>query len=346
MAGDPRFFEYLGPLPLEYLAELTEARLERGKRAPAEVSSVAPLHTAAGDQITYCASARAARNLVKTAAGACFVKPRQLQDCLSGGATALVVDAPEDAFAKAINALYQAREHHDRQGAVSSRSEIHPDARIAFGAVVAPGVRIAADARIGAGAVVGPGVAVGEGTVIEAGVSLGFCTIGRNVRIGANAVIGGIGFGVTGGPDGLVEMSHIGGVTIGDEARIGALTAIDRGRFEDTVIGRSAKIDNHCHIAHNVRIGEGCLIAAFAGISGSSVIGDGAMLGGRVGVSDHLTIGKHARLGADAAVMRDVPDGETWLGSPAKPLRAFFREVATLEKLAGTTGKRQRESET
>lgn len=346
MAADPRFFEYLGPVSLERLAELTGARLERGTRVPAELVSAAPLQAAGADQVSYCANARAAHDLATTGAGACFVKETQLQDCLAAGASALVVRAPETAFAVTLDALYRAREHHDLQRPVSPESDIHPDARLAFGVVIAPGVRIAASARIGAHTVIGPGVEIGEGTVIEAGASLGFCTIGRNVRIGANTVIGGIGFGVTGGPDGLIEMPHVGGVTIEDNVRIGALTAIDRGRFEDTVIARSAKIDNHCHIAHNVRVGEGCLIAAFAGISGSSVIGDGAMLGGRVGISDHLTIGKRARLGADAAVMRDVPDGETWLGSPAKPLRAFFREVATLEKLAGTAGKRNGETET
>ncbi len=345
MAADPRFFEYLGPVSLEYLAKITEARLERGTRVPAELVSAASLHTAGPDEVSYCVNARAARDLAETGAGACFIRGEQLQDCLAAGVSALVVRTPETAFAAALNTFYRAREHHDLQHPVSSESDIHPDAHLAFGVVVAPGARIGADVRVGAYTVIGPGVEIGEGTLIEAGASLGFCTVGRNVRIGANAVIGGIGFGVTGGPDGLIEMPHVGGVTIEDDVRIGALTAIDRGRFEDTVIARSAKIDNHCHIAHNVRIGEGCLIAAFAGISGSSVIGDGAMLGGRVGISDHLTIGKRARLGADAAVMRDVPDGETWLGSPAKPLRAFFREVATLEKLAGKTGKRNGETE-
>lgn len=345
MAADSRFYERLGPLSLDRLASLTDARLERGNRAPDAIGDAAPLDQAEPDQVAYCADARAARQLPDSRAGACFVREEQLEACLAAGASALVVKAPQAAFAAALNALYRAREHHDPDRPVSPDSEIHPTARTGYGCAVASGVRIEAAARIGAHCVIGPGVIVGEGTVVESGTSLGFCTIGRNVRIGANAVIGGLGFGVTGGPEGLVEMPHVGGVVIGDEARIGALSAVDRGRFADTVIGQAAKIDNHCHIAHNVQVGESCLIAAFAGISGSSIIGDGAMLGGRVGISDHLVIGKRAKLGADAAVMRNVPDGETWLGSPAKPLRAFFREVATLEKMAGTGGKRNGETD-
>lgn len=340
MAADSRFFLRLGPLPLTRIAEITGAQLQPGERLPERISDCAPLEKAGPDALAYCADRRMAKQLPEMGAGACFVLESDVEACLQSGGSALVVKEPQAAFAAALEALYAPREHFDSDQPVSPESEIARSAAIGAGAIIAPGAQIGEGARIGAHVSIGPGVFIGEGSVIEAGAVLGFCTVGRNVRIGANAVIGGIGFGVTGGPDGLVEMPHIGAVAIGDDARIGALTAIDRGRFGNTVIGCAAKIDNHCHIAHNVEIGDSCLIAAFAGISGSTKIGDGAMLGGRVGVSDHLVIGKGARLGADAAVMRDVPDGETWLGSPAKPLRAFFREVATLEKLANTASKR------
>jgi UDP-3-O-[3-hydroxymyristoyl] glucosamine N-acyltransferase len=115
---------------------------------------------------------------------------------------------------------------------------------------------------------------------------------------------------------------------------IGAGTCIDRGSLDDTVIGEGTKIDNMVQIAHNVRIGRSCAIAAHAGISGSVTIGDGVMLGGRAGIADHLNIGDGAVVAAASGVMTDIPAGARYCGAPAKPLREFFREVATLRALA------------
>jgi UDP-3-O-[3-hydroxymyristoyl] glucosamine N-acyltransferase len=125
-------------------------------------------------------------------------------------------------------------------------------------------------------------------------------------------------------------------VIIQDRVTIGANCTIDRGLFDDTVIAEAAKIDNLCHIAHNCTIGRGAMIAAFAGISGSTEIGDGAILAGRVGIADHRKIGAGATLAGASAVMQDVPPGEIWMGYPAKPMRKFLREVAWLNRKTGT----------
>ena len=95
-----------------------------------------------------------------------------------------------------------------------------------------------------------------------------------------------------------------------------------------------AKIDNLCHVAHNVVIGRGVLIAAFGGISGSTIVGDGVTMGGRVGVADHRKIGAGATLAGGAAVFQDVPAGEVWSGYPARPLRKWLRESAWLSRKA------------
>jgi UDP-3-O-[3-hydroxymyristoyl] glucosamine N-acyltransferase len=116
---------------------------------------------------------------------------------------------------------------------------------------------------------------------------------------------------------------------------IGANTTIDRGSIDDTVVGSGTKIDNLVHIAHNVRIGEKCLLMAHVGVAGSATIGDGVILAGQAGIGGHLSIGAGARIGAQAGVFGDIPAGETWSGYPARPHKESLRASAALFKLAG-----------
>jgi UDP-3-O-[3-hydroxymyristoyl] glucosamine N-acyltransferase len=200
--------------------------------------------------------------------------------------------------------------------------------------VIGPGARIGADTVVGANAVIGPGVAIGRRCRIGAGAVVGFALVGDNVSIHAGAVIGEPGFGVAPAGNGVVDVPQLGRVILQDGVTVGACSCIDRGAWDDTVVGENTKIDNLVQIAHNVRIGQNCVLAAHTGISGSVIIGDGAMFGGRAGVTDHRQVGAGARIAAAAAVMRDVPAGETWAGEPARPLRSWLRESAWLSRAA------------
>jgi UDP-3-O-[3-hydroxymyristoyl] glucosamine N-acyltransferase len=131
------------------------------------------------------------------------------------------------------------------------------------------------------------------------------------------------------------KIPHVGRCIIGNDVEIGANTTIDRGSIDDTVVGSGTKIDNLVHIAHNVRIGEKCLLMAQVGVAGSVTVGDGAILAGQAGISGHVTIGAGARLAAQAGVFGDVPPGESWSGYPARPHRESLRASAALLKLAG-----------
>ena len=108
----------------------------------------------------------------------------------------------------------------------------------------------------------------------------------------------------------------------------------NRGKLEDTRIGAGRKIDNLCQIAHNVVFGRSVVMAALGGISGSVFVGDGARIGGRVGIADHVNIGDGVNLAASSGVFRDIEPGETWGGTPAKPIRQWMREIAWVQKQA------------
>jgi UDP-3-O-[3-hydroxymyristoyl] glucosamine N-acyltransferase len=153
------------------------------------------------------------------------------------------------------------------------------------------------------------------------------------VRIHSGTVVGSDGFGYV--QDGGIhrKVPQIGCVIIRDDVEIGANVTIDRGALGPTVIGRGTKIDNLVQIAHNVTIGEHCLVVSQAGIAGSSKLGNYVVLAGQVGIAGHLKIGNHVSVAAQSGVMRSIPDGEKWLWSPAQPDRQAKRQMIALQQL-------------
>src|SRR5262249_43256037 len=145
--------------------------------------------------------------------------------------------------------------------------------------------------------------------------------IGNRVRIHAGTIIGSDGFGYVQDAGVHRKVPQIGNVVIGDDVEIGANVTVDRGALGPTVIGKGTKIDNLVQIAHNVVVGEHCLIISQVGIAGSTRLGNYVTLGGQVGLAGHLKIGNRATVAAQSGVMHDIPDGEVWLGAPAQPDR-------------------------
>jgi len=123
-------------------------------------------------------------------------------------------------------------------------------------------------------------------------------------------------------------------VIIEDDVEVGANTTIDRGSVRDTVIGAGSRLDNLVQIGHNVVLGRCCVIVAQVGISGSTVLEDFVQVGGQAAMAGHLRIGRGVQIGTQAGVISDVPPEATVLGSPAEPQLEFFRQVATLKRMA------------
>jgi UDP-3-O-[3-hydroxymyristoyl] glucosamine N-acyltransferase len=300
------------------------------------VRAVAILSQARPETVTFLTERKHAAGLEGLTAGACFVQAKNA-DVLPAGCVALVVPHPQAAYAVAAQRLHRPRELAPGP-AVAEDVELEEGVVLAPGVVIGSGVRIGRGTRVGGGTVIGPGVAIGRDGLIAANVSIACALIGDRVKILAGAVIGEAGFGATLAPSGLIDIPQLGRVILQDGVTIGANSTVDRGAFDDTIVGENTKIDNLVQIAHNVRVGRNCVMAAHTGISGSVTIGDGCQLGGRVGIADHFTIGDGARLAANAGVMSNVPAGETWGGFPAQPMRSWLREAIWLKKMTNRRG--------
>ena len=330
---DPRFFVSTGPVTAAELAAVTGAELAQASEGGRALMGVAPLDRAGRGDVSFLSDRRYVADLGRTRAGAVFVSAAQAEaapeDCVR-----LVSPEPLAAYARAAAALHRVRLHGAGAPSVHPEAELEDEVDLGPGVVVGPSARIGRGAQVGANTVIGPGVAIGRGCHIGANATLGFALIGDRVRILSGAVIGEAGFGVAGSRAGAVDVPQLGRVILQDGVTVGANTCIDRGAWEDTVVGENTKIDNLVQVAHNVRLGRNCVLAAHTGISGSCTVGDGAMFGGRAGIADHLDIGSGAKIAAAAGVMKNVPAGEIYCGSPARPLRRFMRETAWLARQA------------
>jgi UDP-3-O-[3-hydroxymyristoyl] glucosamine N-acyltransferase len=223
---------------------------------------------------------------------------------------------------------------------------IHPTA------IVPPSAAVDATAHVGPFCVLRDGVRVGARSVLQGGNFVGARSvigedsnlfphvtiypsteIGNRVRIHSGTVVGSDGFGYVQDAGINRKVPQIGCVIIRDDVEIGANVTIDRGALGPTVIGRGTKIDNLVQIAHNVTIGEHCLVVSQAGVAGSSKLGNYVVLAGQVGIAGHLKIGNHVSVAAQSGVMRSIPDGEKWLWSPAQPDRQAKRQMIALQQL-------------
>ena len=219
-------------------------------------------------------------------------------------------------------------------------------------AVIGKIVKLGKNVAIGPYAIIEDNVVLGDNTVVYGLGFIGHHTtigkdaliypnvtirerivIGERVVIHSGTVVGSDGFGFVTVKGANVKIPQIGTVEIGDDVEIGANVTIDRARFDKTVIGKGTKIDNLVQIAHNVRIGENCIIVSQAGISGSTILEDNVTLAGQAGLVGHITIGKNSVVAAQSGVPNSIPPDTIVWGFPAKPINEAKRVNAAVQRL-------------
>lgn len=214
--------------------------------------------------------------------------------------------------------LFYAREHFE--SGIHSSVVIGKNVILGKNVAVHAGVVLDDNVELGDRTIIYPHVYIGRGSklgrecVIYANNSIYHdVEIGNRVVIHSGSVLGSDGYGYIQGEDGKhKKVPHVGRVTIEDDVEIGALSTIDRATLGETRIGQGTKIDNLVQVAHNVKIGENCLLLGQAGMAGSSSLGQGVTLAARSGVGNHVHIGDRATLTASTLVNRDIPSGTMW----------------------------------
>ncbi len=301
--------------------------------ADREVHGAAPVHEAGPHEITFAAEKRYLELARQTRAAAVIVG----RDAPPLGVPVIRVANPRLAWVEVLHMF--ARPPRYEPG-------VHETAIIGKGVKLGKDVSIQAYVYVGDGAVIGdrvvlcPGVYVGEESTIGDDSFLypnvtvrERVTIGKRVILHSGCVIGSDGFGYVTVEKRHRKVPHIGTVIIGDDVELGAQVAVDRGTCGATVIGSGTKVDNLVQIAHNVEIGENCLIAGQVGIAGSSRIESQVTMAGQVGVTGHLTIGAGSVVAARAVVAGDLPPGSFVSGFPARPHRENMRVIAATQRL-------------
>jgi len=325
MPVDHRFYTYKGPQTLRTLSSI--CGFEAPETGEFTIDGIAPFDRANPTDIGFFEGSARQVAEITSQAGACLIRAEAAEG-LPKHVRPLIVKRPRFAHILASKALYDLKSWQE-PGAPAT---VHETAQIGPGVFLGSGAAIGACTIIGPNAVIGPGVQIGENCRIGANVSVRCALIGNGVTLLSGARIGESGFGVTLGDNGAEDVPQWGRAILQDYVTIGANTCIDRGAFDDTIIGERTRIDNLCQIAHNVVIGRNVMIASFAGISGSTTIGDGVIMGGQVGIADHVKVGRGAKLAAAAGIFRDVPEGQAWGGSPGRPLREYLKQISWLHK--------------
>lgn len=337
---DFNFFHNSGPFTAIELAEISGAEIAGTVKPDFLYMDVSPLDVAGKTDVSFLDNKKYKDTFLASAAGLCIVRPNMVEMAPNDMVLLLTHD-PYSAYARIAFSFYplsSPKKLISDHSLISSSAKIGKNCSIAAGVIIGANVSIGDNCSIAGNTEIMAGCEVGEGCTIGSSVTLQYCLIGKSVMIHPGVKIGQDGFGFAPGRQGHLKVPQLGRVIIGDLVEIGANTTIDRGTGPDTIIGNGTKIDNLVQIGHNVKVGKHCLIVAQVGISGSTKIGDFTMIGGQTGIAGHLKIGSSVKIAAQTGVMRDIGDNETVCGTPARPMKTFMREIATVQKLARTKG--------
>jgi UDP-3-O-[3-hydroxymyristoyl] glucosamine N-acyltransferase len=303
----------------------------------AEISAVAKLEEADKNSLCFYSNPKYEASLYQTKAGIVIV-PENFEPSEKVSFCMVRHANPYFGFCIVLDKHFNPNKH---KTGIEAGSYIDAAATIGANVYVGATAYIDEQANIGGNCkiypqvFVGKGAAVGDNTILYPGVKIyDGCKVGANCIIHAGTVIGSDGFGFAPIGDVYAKIPQVGNVVVEDDVEIGANCTIDRATMGSTIIRRGVKLDNLIQVAHNAEIGANTVIAAQTGISGSTRIGENCQIGGQVGFVGHISIANRSGIGAQSGVTKAIEEpGTNWIGSPALPLKDFFKSQAVFKNL-------------
>ncbi len=297
------------------------------------ISGVSEIQNGISGTITFLSNPIYKKYLSSTAADAIFVDDKKILN----GKNGILVSNPQLAIAKILESFSPRKKKSpmiDSKAIISKTAIIGKEVIIHPGSIIGEYVSIGDRTEIGNNTVIGDNTILGSDCVLFSNISIyDNIKIGNSVIIHSGTSIGSDGFGFVFDKDRYVKIPQIGNVIIGDNVEIGSNCAIDRATIGNTIIGDMTKIDNLVHIAHNVKIGTGCLLTAGFAIAGSSEIGDNCVFAGQVGVAPHLKIGSNSIFASRSGITKSLEGGKTYAGFPAREIRDYNRRQALINSI-------------
>jgi UDP-3-O-[3-hydroxymyristoyl] glucosamine N-acyltransferase len=329
---------------LELLMKLSEIARRIGCRMEAtgdvEITRVAGIEEAGPEDLTFVSNRKYVRYIKTTQAGAIILG----EEIPHVQIPSLRTDDPYLAFAQALEIFHvpfrQAPGIHPT-AVMGENVEIGPDASIGAYAVIGNDCRLGSGVTIFPHTVLYPGVRIGNDVLIHSCVTIReYCELGNRVILQNGVVIGSDGLGFVPTKDGsFYKILQTGRVIIEDDVEIGANTTVDRAAVGDTVIRKGAKLDNLVQIGHGAQVGEDSILAAQAGLAGSTRLGRGVWVGGQAGFAGHLDVGDNAVITAQSGTSHDIPPKAVVSGSPAFDNQTWLRAVAVFPRLPALSRK-------
>ena len=302
------------------------------------ITGVSEIQNGRESTITFLGNLKYKKYLLTTGASAVVVP----EASLLGNTPGIVHHNPQLAIAKILGEFTPELQYTsgvNETAYVDSKAKIGKNVTIGAFSVIESGVIIGDNSNIGSHTIISQKTSIGKNCSIFSNIHIYYGTnIGDNAIIHSGTVIGSDGFGFVTDKDINYKIPQHGNVIIGNNVEIGANCAIDRGTIGDTIIEDQCKLDNHVHLAHNVRLGKGCLLTAAVTIAGSVEVGEFCIFAGHVGVAPHVKIGARSVLAAKTGVSKSLTGGKIYAGMPAREIKeqhkreAVYSEVVRIQK--------------
>ena len=297
------------------------------------INGVSQIQDANSGTITFLSNPAYNKYIDTTDADAIIVEEKSLLKEKMG----IVVKNSQYAMAKTLrlfNPVKKEKPFIDSNTSISKYASIGKNVSISSGACIKKGARIGDGCKIGSNAFIGKDTSLGNNCELYPNVSIyNNVSIGSRVIIHSGTTIGSDGFGYVTINNIHEKIPQTGDVIIKDDVEIGSNCSIDRATIGSTIVGEMTKIDNLVHIAHNVKIGKGCLITAGFAVAGSTEIGDFCTFAGQVGVAPHLKIGNNSIVASKSGVTRSLKGQNTYAGFPARDIKEHNRRQALINEI-------------